>query len=689
MKYIKRIVVSALLFLAVLYPNQVQARESTAYTYTISVDGEWIRTQDAYIPGQVYLKGFGLSKPSDLFIKDNIIYIADTGNSRIVIFNPRTDEISTLGEGILKGPRGIYVHDNGQIYVADYDEECVFVLSRNGAVKMKISRPDSYLFSENSRFKPTNVVVTAGNIIYVVGEGSYEGIMQFNEEGEFQGYYAANTARITLLEKIQELIFTQEQLNRLFKRTPRAIQNIDITENDLLYSVTQDAGISFSWREAQESEDNNVKLHNLAGQDILNTSNDMVDEWNFVDIAAGQYDNCYALTYTGLINEYDSEGNLIFSFGGRAVSSERSGLFTYAAAIDIDNDGFIYVLDSERAFIQMFYPTEYAVLTHKAISQLKSANYTESEATWVDLLKLNGMSRIAHNGYGKTLYLQQNYKEAMKHFKIANNKAYYSECFWEIRDAWINKYIGTILIILAAAYLCRMLWKPVGKKIFPKRKEPKILKTHKAPKLLKDILYIFNFIRHPIDSFYNVKKGEKGTVLSASILYLATFVIFMCDRLFRGFIFNHTSAKDVSILSVMALFFIPCFLWVIGNYMVSSINEGEGKLRAVYVGTAYAMAPYTIAAPFILILTYILTLNEAFYINFAWYLSLAWSVVLIFLGIMEIHNYTFKEALKNVLITIFFMAMAITAFAVLYIIWGQVVDFLNQLIGEVTYRALY
>lgn len=684
MKYIRKIVISALLLLVILAPNQAEARESTAYTYTISVDGEWIRTQDAYIPGQVYLKGFGMSKPSDLFIKDNIIYIADTGNGRIVVFNPKTNEISTIGEGVLKGPRGIFVHDNGKIYVADYDAESVFVLSRDGTVEMKITRPESYLFSEDSRFKPTNVAVTKGGIIFVVGEGSYEGIMQFSQEGEFQGYYAANTTRITFLEKIQELIFTQEQLNRLFKRTPFAIQNIDITDNDLLYSVTQDANVSYSWREAEESEGNNVKLHNLAGQDILNTSGDMIDEWNFVDVAEGQYDNCYALTYTGLINEYDNEGNLIFSFGGRAVSSERNGLFTYAAAIDLDDNGFIYVLDSERALIQMFYPTEYAVLTHKAISELKSGNYLESEATWAALLKLNGMSRIAHNGYGKTLYLQQNYKEAMRHFKIANNKAYYSGSFWEIRDAWINKYIGPVLIILAAVYLGRMFWKHIYRK-----KNKKIQKARNAPKLLEDILYIFNFIKHPIDSFYYVKRGQKGTVLSASVLYLITFVIFMCDRLFRGFIFNHTSSKDVSILSVMALFFIPCFLWVIGNYMVSSINEGEGKLRIVYIGTAYAMAPYTILTPFVLILTYILTLNEAFYINFIWYFSLAWSGVLIFLGIMEIHNYTFKDAVKNVLLTIFFMAMAITAFAVLYIIWGQVIDFINQVAGEATYRALY
>ena len=60
MKYIRKIVISALLLLVILASNQAEARESTAYTYTISVDGEWIRTQDV-LTGAVYLKD-GMSK---------------------------------------------------------------------------------------------------------------------------------------------------------------------------------------------------------------------------------------------------------------------------------------------------------------------------------------------------------------------------------------------------------------------------------------------------------------------------------------------------------------------------------------------------------------------------------------------------------------------------------------------------
>lgn len=685
----KKLIAALTLLLCVFTASiPVQASEGTTYSYTISVDGKWIRTQDAYLPASVLMQAYGLSKPSDLFIKDNRMYIADTGKSRIVICNMKDGSTQTLGEGILKGPRGIFVNDAGDIYVADYDAECVFILSKEGKVLKKIGLPNSYLFSKNSRYKPTNVVVTLGGVILVTGEGSYEGIMQFNVDGEFQGYFAANSAGITLLEKIQELFFTKQQLGGLLTRTPRAIQNIDINNRDLVLSVTQDAGISFAWRKAERSQGNNVKLHNLAGVDILRKSGDLVGEWNFVDIVAGPYGNSYALTNTGIIDEYDSEGNIIFSFGGRAVSSEKSGLFTYATAIALDDKGLIYVLDAERGLIQVFYPTEFAALTHQAISQLKSGDYTNSQATWKSLLSLNGMSRLAHNGYGKTLFYQQNYKEAMHEFYLAENRADYSESFWQIRDAWINKNAPYGIIIVISLYLIYTLLKLILKRsgFFKKRKE-KQRKTKRS--ILSDLLYLKNMIRHPIDSFYELKRGNKGSVLSATVIYAILFLLYFWDRLFRGFIFNSSDINNTSLFSVSTLFFVPVFLWVIGNYLVSSINEGEGSLRSVYIGTAYAFAPYVIFIPFVLLSTYVLTLNEMFMVQFSWSFFVGWSGVILFLGIIEIHNYTIREGVKNVLITLFFMIMAVVGFAILYIIWGQIWDFIKIVGGEVKYRVFY
>lgn len=691
MKFIKKVYLSVFsIFLILLSCTvSVSASQGTAYTYTISVDGNYIRTQEAYIPSAIYLKDAGLSQPNDIFISGNLMYLADTGNKRLVIYDLIKKKIDTVENDSFASPSGIFVSDSN-IYVADKDAEAVFIMDLHGKLLKTIKRPqNSPLMGTESIFKPVNVVVSANGNIFVVGESAYEGLMQFSPEGEFQGYFAANKRSMTLLEQLQEKIFTDKQKEQMLSRKPRAIQNIDISPRDLIYSVTQSAEISYSWSNAEKKTENALKMHNMAGTNILSTSKFMDDEWNFVDIASGPYGNSYALTYTGLIYEYDSEGNLIFSFGGRAVSGDRYGLFTYAQALDLDKNGFIYVLDKERALVQVLTPTDFAVLTHKAIYDLENGNYGESEENWLNILQLNGMSKIAHIGYGKSLMRQQRYSEACEHFKIANDISNYSECFWEIRNDLINNYI---IYAVAVGFIVLVL--VVTRQIFARKKVKEVYSSYNLSelrggcfsRLASNLKYSLTVLRHPFDANYYLKTQKRGDFISATVLIFAAFSVYMLNSLKRGFIFSSSTAS-ISPVMLTLLFFISLLLFVTGNYMVATINDGEGSFKNIYVAVAYSLLPYIIITPLNIGLSYVLTLNEAFIINVLSIAAVVWSAVLVFIGIMHIHNYSFKQTVKNVVLTVLFMILALVVIAIIYLVWNKVFDFISSLISEVSYRA--
>ncbi len=676
----KRILLLVLVCLLVLQPTAVHAAQSTTYTYTTSVDGDWIRTQDAYLTGQILLRNDELLQPGDIFCRDGILYIADTGNRRIGKLELATEQLTWLEIEGLKKPTGLFVDSAGSIYIADYGAECVYGISPEGEVFLTIGRPDSYLFSQSSRYKPKNVAVSSGGTIYVVGEGSYEGIMQFNSTGVFEGYFAANATPMSLLEQIQELIFTQEQLERLFNRSPRAIYNIDMTDRDLLFSVTQDSDASLSWNTVEASSDNNVKLHNFAGNDIFHEE-EMIDEWNFVDIAAKDDGGCFALTYSGVINEYDLNGNLLFSFGGRAVGGDRSGLFTYATAITTDEQGYLYVLDREKAMVQVFYPTEFALTTYAAIEKMEKGDYEAAGALWQELLSLNGMSQIAHNGYGKTRFFQGDYTGAMKHFRLAGNKQDYSEAFWEIRDQWIHDNGGLLVGLLLAVYVLWRLWKLWRDN--REEQEPKRLL-----RLRRELQFGGRYLRHPIDSAYDIKTGTQGSYLTATVLYILLIAVYLWDYLYRGFIFNPVTSGDISVTVVLAVLLIPVGLYLIGSYLIGNIRDGEGSFRGVYVSTAYALLPYILLGPAVLLLTYVLSANEAFVFTMLHGLLLVWCGVNLFLATREVQNYEIRETVINLLITVFFIVMAVVGCVILYLIWLSVWDYLSQVIGEVRFRVI-
>ena len=61
-------VMAAMLALVLLSSISAEASESSSYTYTQSVDKEWIRTQDAYMPGTILLNDGTLASPAVLYV---------------------------------------------------------------------------------------------------------------------------------------------------------------------------------------------------------------------------------------------------------------------------------------------------------------------------------------------------------------------------------------------------------------------------------------------------------------------------------------------------------------------------------------------------------------------------------------------------------------------------------------------
>ena len=664
----------------------VSAGENTTYTYTLASGDTWIKTQDAYLPGNAYQKQQGLQQPEDIFIHEDEIYTADTGNARILITSIRTGESREIKDEAMVSPCGLFVTANGDIYVADRGALAVFVFNAAGERKLTIKRPKSKLFSELSDYTPKNVVVTTNGNIYVCSVNAYEGLMQFSPEGEFEGYFAANRKYLTAKEILSDFLLSDRMKQNELMRHPRTIQNLDINDQDLIYTVTQTDDLGSQ----TPKQENCLKEFNLAGVNILSPNSLMKDAWNFVDAAAGPNGTVFAVTWTGLVYEYDSEGNVIFSFGGRAVSSERNGLFTYATAIDTDKNGFVYVLDREQGFVEVFYPTDFTIMTHKAIFDLENGDYDAAEKSWGTVLSLNGMSYLARMGYGKAILHQGRYAEAMEQFRLAGDREYYSDAFWQQRDAWLSDNMIWFVLLLFVLVIVAVVSSFVrrGK---PRKAESYIKPIPKTPgkRFWHDITYFRYMLRHPVDGYYYLKRGEAGSVLSATVMYLLIFIVYVTDTTGRGFIFSFSDNNATGVALMGSAFFLLCGLFVVGNYLVASINEGEGSLKNIYVMLPYALSPYLVITPFVVISSYILTQNEAFILNFAWLIALVWSSVLIFVGLRENHAYTFMETLKNILLTLFFIVVVLVLMAVMYLLWSQVFAYFRDTVLEVLYHAQY
>ena len=68
-------------------------------------------------------------------------------------------------------------------------------------------------------------------------------------------------------------------------------------------------------------------------------------------------------------------------------------------------------------------------------------------------------------------------------------------------------------------------------------------------------------------------------------------------------------------------------------------------------------------------------------------ITYAYCIILLFVSIGNIHNYSFKETIKNIVLTI--IGMLIVAFTLLlvYMFMSQLIDFIISLIKEVFTRG--
>ena len=118
-KYKRWLVLLLAVWVLGLLPITASAESAATYTYTPGVDGDWVRTQDAYQVTEVILQELKLNQPQDILVRDGILYIADTGSGRVLLYRLDTKEVTEWGVGELTSPAGLFLTEDKKLYVAD------------------------------------------------------------------------------------------------------------------------------------------------------------------------------------------------------------------------------------------------------------------------------------------------------------------------------------------------------------------------------------------------------------------------------------------------------------------------------------------------------------------------------------------------------------------------------------------
>lgn len=128
-------------------------------------------------------------------------------------------------------------------------------------------------------------------------------------------------------------------------------------------------------------------------------------------------------------------------------------------------------------------------------------------------------------------------------------------------------------------------------------------------------------------------------------------------------------------------------LWVVANYLVCSIRDGEGKLRDVFQASAYTLLPMIITFPIVTIVSKGLTYNEAFIYDALLIIGLSITVIYFIVMVKEIHFYDMKPTIGNILISIFTALMIVAVLFIVYLLLNEVFGLFADIVRELINRG--
>ena len=210
------------------------------------------------------------------------------------------------------------------------------------------------------------------------------------------------------------------------------------------------------------------------------------------------------------------------------------------------------------------------------------------------------------------------------------------------------KWMGLILGLVIGVLVLKKIVKELDRRRGGRLAEAGARVKEKAGALpvWKDILYALKTPRHPMDCYYEIRRYRQGSVLSAAVIYLLFFVDFMAYKTVKGFIYQTVKVENMDIGSLVLGFFALLGLFVACNYLVTSINDGDGTFKQIFMIPANGLMPAMIALFAVTCVSYVLTYNEAFLLTLVLLIG-------IIISIMWNNLYTFltsvgKEMIQNV-----------------------------------------
>ncbi len=689
-------------------------------TYTYSADGFALLSPAAYSPyKQVDSSTMGLTEAGeytmdnvkDLFVDSaNKVYVVDRPkdytNGRVVVLDANYNLDFVIDEFVndqgvqdcFNEAGGVFVNDT-YIYVCDTKNERIVMFDREGEFVKIIPKPQSALFGENAVYWPKAMAVDQYGRIFVVSDTTGEGIIVMDDNGTFNGFIGAQAVNYDLFSIIWRRFQTEEQRKRSVNYVPTPYLNIAIDSEGFIYAIAQidSESSQIAAIESKSASYSPVKKLNSAGSEILKR-NGFFDPSGEVDILTSSKGTdaptgASTIVDVGIGPEgtwsiadqkrqkvftYDANGNLLFAFGDKG---NQLGNLTKLTAVVYQGDYLLLLDDAAVDSFTVYERTEYGDLLIEALACENNREYARAIECWKSVLQRNNNFDTAYIGIGKALYRESKYEESMEYLKAAYETEYYSKAYAETRKQWIASYFIWIPIVLIVICVAWSYFMKYAKRVNYATAHSRAPRTYK-----QELLYSFHLMYHPFDGFWDLKHEKRGSMRAALTILAIAILAFFYQSVGTGYLLNPRETYS-TIFAQMLTVVVPLLLWAVSNWCLTTLFDGEGSLKDITIACCYSLSPLPVLLIVSTICSNVVTSEESQIVSLLVVLGYIWVGFLLFFGMMVTHDYSLYKSILTTLGTI--VAMMVIMFVALLFtsLLGKILSFVTSIYTELSYRV--
>ena len=646
-----------------------------------------------------------LKNPEDI-IYDKVfkrIVIADTGNDRVVVTDENFKIIKIIGsfknENItdaLKTPMGVFATNDGYLYVADTGNNRILIFDKDYNLYKELPPLEASILPDDFTYSPKSIAVDSAKNVYVISRNTNMGVISLNQDGGFTGFIGAQRVSVNALEMVWRSFMSEEQLDRSESYVPVEYSNVTIDSKGFIYVTCANIDrydlYSAIWARDKSATYAPIKKLNPSGTDVLrrngffppvgdinfdayDSGEDAIDPSQITEVSVLDY-GMYSLVDSSQnkIFTYDSNGNLLYAFGGKG---EMLGLYQTLGSIAYNGD-YIYALDSYASSVTVLQKTSYAKQIDNVISLQEAREYQKAKTEWTEIAKLNNNFDFAYLGMGRIAMEDGKYKEAMSYFKLIEDKADYSRAFKAYRQEILDKWgVVVFIAVIAVTFLIIKIFSKIG------AYNKKLSYMPATGRLGDNVLYAFYSMNHPFAGYWGIKYEKRGSFKAAIIFWIWTAVSSIFGTMGVGYL---KRADNVTIVSALTSIIIPLLLWCISNMCFTTLMDGKGSFKEVFTAVGYSMLPYNLVTIPCALISHLLVTDELSILSLVTTIALYWSIGLIFLSMMTVHEYSFGKNLVVSVLTIIGIAIILFILLIFFNLIGKVQMLIVNIINELTYR---